>query len=187
MESQRKCSLPGCSNGGKLRRGLCGKHYQRLVAHGDPYVVTRAGAGQGSVSSGYHRLTVNGRKAMVHRRVWEAAHGPIPKGYLPHHKNGDTLDNRLENLKLMLRGKHTQLHRPRRQAECHPDRPRKGNGLCAACYYRTAEYRARKARYRQKPGVHEMHRSAQRRYRARKRAESRAAVGWPYVPPEERS
>lgn len=29
-----------------------------------------------------------------------------------HHKNGDTKDNRIENLELMARGAHTEKHRP---------------------------------------------------------------------------
>lgn len=32
------------------------------------------------------------------REVWRAAHGPIPKGWVVHHMNGDRRDSRLENL-----------------------------------------------------------------------------------------
>ena len=32
------------------------------------------------------------------REIWQEAHGPIPKDWLIHHLNGDTEDNRLENL-----------------------------------------------------------------------------------------
>ena len=32
------------------------------------------------------------------RRVWQEAHGPIPKGWLVHSLNGDKGDLRLENL-----------------------------------------------------------------------------------------
>jgi len=41
-----------------------------------------------------------------HRLVWEEAHGPIPKGYIIHHKNGKRDDNRLENLELVHISKH---------------------------------------------------------------------------------
>lgn len=30
------CSVEGCSNGGKLRRGYCENHYRRALKHGDP-------------------------------------------------------------------------------------------------------------------------------------------------------
>lgn len=43
--------------------------------------------------------------------VWEAANGPIPKGSLVHHKNRDSLDDRLENLQCMTRAEHIAEHR----------------------------------------------------------------------------
>lgn len=38
-----------------------------------------------------------------YRYVWEQAHGPIPEGGVIRHKNGDTLDDRLENLELLTK------------------------------------------------------------------------------------
>lgn len=32
------------------------------------------------------------------RETWQAAHGPIPKGWLVHPLNGDGTDDRIENL-----------------------------------------------------------------------------------------
>jgi len=37
------------------------------------------------------------------REVWQEARGPIPKGWLCHHLNGNTEDNRLENLAVVPR------------------------------------------------------------------------------------
>lgn len=44
--------------------------------------------------------------------VWEEAHGPVPKGYVVHHENRDSLDDRLENLRLLTRADHLREHRP---------------------------------------------------------------------------
>jgi|GEM_PF-3410701 len=52
----------------------------------------------------------NGVIKYEHILVWEAAHGPLPEGWVIHHKNGDPLDNTLENLQAMPRGTHTSLH-----------------------------------------------------------------------------
>lgn len=73
------------------------------------------GTGSGFISEqGYRRVKVDGRDVMEHRLVWEAEHGPIPKGHSIHHENGDRLDNRLENLELMPRGSHSTLHNRQR-------------------------------------------------------------------------
>lgn len=76
------------------------------LAHDEPY---RHG-------SGY--LIFNDR--YVHRAVWEEANGPIPKGFVVHHINGNKQDNRLENLQLMSHSEHSaQHHRGRVQTPEH--------------------------------------------------------------------
>nr|DAQ80062.1 MAG TPA: endonuclease [Caudoviricetes sp.] len=37
MATASVCKIEGCDKGGKLRRGLCGMHNQRLIRHGDPH------------------------------------------------------------------------------------------------------------------------------------------------------
>lgn len=39
----------------------------------------------------------------IHRQIWEQHRGPIPKGWLIYHLNGDKMDNRLENLAALPR------------------------------------------------------------------------------------
>ena len=48
-------------------------------------------------------FSVEGKQKMgyVHRFVWEAFNGPIPKGMTIDHINGDKTDNRLSNLQLL--------------------------------------------------------------------------------------
>ena len=59
----------------------------------------------GKCRNGYLQvnLTKNGKvqRLLVHRLVWEAFNGPIPKGMQINHLNEDKTDNRLENLSLV--------------------------------------------------------------------------------------
>lgn len=47
-------------------------------------------------------------KVAVHRAMWEAFNGPIPKGMEVNHKNLDCADNRLENLELLTHRENIQ-------------------------------------------------------------------------------
>jgi len=38
---------------------------------------------------------------LLHRLVWQAFHGPVPSNKFVDHINGDTRDNRIENLRLV--------------------------------------------------------------------------------------
>ena len=51
----------------------------------------------------YSLITIDGKTQYAHRAIWESAFGPIPKGMMIDHINGDTKDNRLENLRCVNR------------------------------------------------------------------------------------
>lgn len=51
----------------------------------------------------YKRKSVNGVLKHVHIMVWEEAYGPVPKGFLVDHRDGDIHNNRLDNLRLATR------------------------------------------------------------------------------------
>jgi hypothetical protein len=46
----------------------------------------------------------------LHRDVWIANHGPLPRVIVVHHKNGNKADNRLDNLEAMTNSEHMRLH-----------------------------------------------------------------------------
>lgn len=53
---------------------------------------------------------------MFHKLVWEDFYGcEVPKGFIIHHKNGDTKDNCILNLQLMRKSDHSILHNKSRK------------------------------------------------------------------------
>jgi endogenous inhibitor of DNA gyrase (YacG/DUF329 family) len=51
----------------------------------------------------------------IHRDAWVAAFGPIPKGCHIHHRDGNVLNNSLDNLECMPAGTHLSVSRAQRE------------------------------------------------------------------------
>ena len=51
------------------------------------------------------------------RRLYEKTYGKIPEGFHVHHKNGDHIDNTLDNLMLMRGSEHLAWHNLKKIAE----------------------------------------------------------------------
>lgn len=46
----------------------------------------------------------------LHRQLWIDNFGEIPKGHIVHHKDGNSLNNLLDNFQLMERKEHSRMH-----------------------------------------------------------------------------
>ncbi len=106
------CALEDCERGAHSG-GLCRSHARRQRLYGDPYAgrPPRTITGDGSLSHGYwyrvvrpdevHLVPPGRRKEFEHRLIMAAQLGrPLLPDEVVHHRNGDRLDNRPENLEL---------------------------------------------------------------------------------------
>ena len=101
----KKCSVENCENKYHAK-GYCQRHYIKMKA-GRKIKGPDAHAPNGSGcidSRGYKKITVNGKATTEHRMVMENYIGrKLLNSESVHHKNGDRLDNRIENLELWSR------------------------------------------------------------------------------------
>lgn len=65
-----------------------------------------------TLQQGYYRRVVQ-----LHRQVWEDHFGSIPEDYQVHHKNGDKLDNRMENLECLHISEHRRIHNAQKEIQ----------------------------------------------------------------------
>ena len=154
----KTCSIDGCENGGKLRRGWCDMHYRRWRRHGDPLAGSTCYATPeeafdartepllwsscvvwtGHVNTdGYGQLRVDGRMVKAHRYAWEREHGPIPDGKVIDHTCFVRACVNVGHLRLASRAENSANRSGARKGRKH-DLPRgvtrSGNGFLARVY-----------------------------------------------------
>lgn len=103
--SQSPCSVGDCSKMATAH-GWCQFHYQRNRRNGHPgpayALATRTRNPWGTVNSqGYRQITVDSHSMLEHRQVMGSMLGRALLAHeTVHHRNGNKLDNRPENLEL---------------------------------------------------------------------------------------
>lgn len=119
FRDKKPCSIEDCVYNKPAKAfGLCETHYEIRSNHGDPNFPIRRRRGMGSFNEGYKIIKVNKKRLREHRHFMEQFIGRKLKcSEVVHHKNGNRSDNRLDNLEVIKRGKHTSHHNLERWKE----------------------------------------------------------------------
>ena len=108
------CKVNGCNKSSHYKqwgkKGYCANHIALIRRNGKPeFTKPRRLNGSGTITRGYKKITINGKQIPEHRYIMEQYIGrpikPFPEEII-HHINGNSLDNRIENLILTSQSKH---------------------------------------------------------------------------------
>lgn len=99
IKNSKTCKIDGCDTPHRVL-GYCTKHHARFKKHGDPLISLRSGNGYTN-QRGYRVVRSGKIQVPEHRLVMETSLGrKLLSNENVHHKNGNKIDNRIENLEL---------------------------------------------------------------------------------------
>lgn len=109
MRIRPKCTIEGCENPNRAH-GFCNKHLARVQRRGDPFY-TRRRVPYWIDKYGYKRVRVNGIYVKEHRHIMEQHLGrKLGVAEKVHHKDGNKLNNAIENLEVISQSEHAKMH-----------------------------------------------------------------------------
>ena len=116
----------------------CGQDTETIVFKGREY--HRNPSANGKHSRRYfwgRRESGDKKKVALHVAVWEHHNGPVPDGYVVHHKDGNPLNNDVANLECVTISHHCEIHDTGRNLDGHRHKMLY-SGICDQC---GAEYK----------------------------------------------